>query len=76
MLVIGSLIGIVIIAALLLKSLGTGLRSIAEIEAVTQLPSLAIVPRTKSSSVEQNERHTTAQRNIAVLTSPKSQFAE
>jgi succinoglycan biosynthesis transport protein ExoP len=76
MLVIGGLIGIVIIVAFLLESLGTGRRSIAEIEAVTQLPSLAIVPRTARSSAEQNERHTTAQRNIAVLTSPQSQFEE
>ncbi len=74
MLFIGSLIGIII--AFLLESLDTRLRSIAEIEAITQLPSLAIVPRTERSSAEQNERHTTAQRNIAVLTSPKSQFAE
>ncbi|HEX4652117.1 MAG TPA: polysaccharide biosynthesis tyrosine autokinase [Granulicella sp.] len=74
MLVIGSLIGIIV--AFLLESLDTGLRSIAEIEAITQLPSLAIVPRTKRSSADQNERFTTAQRNIAVLTSPKSQFAE
>ena len=77
MLVLGSLIGIiVIIVAFLLASLGTGLRSIAETEAVTQLPSLAIVPRIKRNSAEQNERHATAQRNIAVLTSPESQFAE
>jgi succinoglycan biosynthesis transport protein ExoP len=74
MLVIGSLIGIIL--AFLLESLDTGLRSIAEIEAITQLPSLAIVPRTKRTGAEQNERFTTAQRNIAVLTSPKSQFAE
>ncbi len=74
MLVIGILIGI--ITAFLLESLDTGLRSIAEIEAITQLPSLAIVPRTKRGSIDQNERFSTAQRNIAVLTAPKSQFAE
>jgi polysaccharide biosynthesis transport protein len=77
MLVIGSLIGIiVIIVAFLLKSLDIGLRSIAEIEAITQLPPLAIVPRIERSSADQNKRFTTVQRNIAVLASPKSQFAE
>ena len=74
MLVVGILIGIIV--AFLLESLDTGLRSIAEIEAITQLPSLAIVPRTKRSGTDQNERSTVAQRNIAVLISPKSQFAE
>jgi polysaccharide biosynthesis transport protein len=74
MLVVSLLIGIII--AFLLESLDTGLRSIAEIEAITQLPSLAIVPKTKRIGAEQSERFSTAQRNIAVLTSPKSQFAE
>jgi polysaccharide biosynthesis transport protein len=71
---IGNLIGIIV--AFLLESLDPGLRSIAEIEASTQLPSLAIVPRSEHSGADQSERYTTAQRNIAVLTSPKSQFAE
>ncbi|HWZ52944.1 MAG TPA: polysaccharide biosynthesis tyrosine autokinase [Granulicella sp.] len=74
MLVVGLLIGIVI--SFLLESLDTGLRSISEIESISQLPSLAVVPKTKRTSAEQNPKFTTAQRNIAVLTSPKSQFAE
>lgn len=65
-----------IILAFLMESLDTGLRSIAEIESVTELPSLAIVPRAKRSSVDQATNLTTAQRNISVLTQPKSQFAE
>ncbi len=42
-LIVSLLIGIIL--AFLLESLDTGLRSIAEIEAITQLPSLAIIPR-------------------------------
>ncbi|GGA54420.1 hypothetical protein GCM10011507_02100 [Edaphobacter acidisoli] len=62
--------------AFLMESLDTGLRSIAEIESVTELPSLAIIPRGRRSSAEQAGHLTTAQRNISVLTQPKSQFAE
>jgi len=65
-----------IVVAFLMESLDTGLRSIAEIEAITELPSLAIVPRARRSSAEQAGTLTTAQRNIGVLTQPKSQFAE
>jgi len=65
-----------IIAAFLMESLDTGLRSIAEIETVTELPSLAIIPRGRRSSAEQAGNLTTVQRNISVLTQPKSQFAE
>jgi capsular exopolysaccharide synthesis family protein len=72
-LVFGLLAGIVI--AFLMESLDTGLRSIAEIESITELPSLAIIPRARRSSVDQANL-TTAQRNIGVLMQPKSQFAE
>jgi polysaccharide biosynthesis transport protein len=69
-----SLIGGVV-AAFLMESLDTGLRSIAEIESITELPSLAIIPRARRSSVDPATL-STAQRNIGVLTQPKSQFAE
>ena len=65
-----------IIVAFLMESLDTGLRSIAEIENITELPSLAIVPRARRSSAEEAANLSTAQRNISVLTQPKSQFAE
>jgi succinoglycan biosynthesis transport protein ExoP len=65
-----------IVVAFLLESLDTGLRSVAEIESITELPSLAIVPRARRTSAEQAGTLTTAQRNIGVLTQPKSQFAE
>jgi succinoglycan biosynthesis transport protein ExoP len=60
----------------LLESLDTGLRSIAEIEAITELPSLAIIPRARRSAADAGENLSAAQRNISVLTQPKSQFAE
>jgi succinoglycan biosynthesis transport protein ExoP len=65
-----------IVIAFLLESLDTGLQNIAEIESVMELPSLAIVPRSKRSSGDQTEAMSTAQRNVNVLTQPKSQFTE
>jgi capsular exopolysaccharide synthesis family protein len=62
--------------AFVLESLDSGLRSIAEIESVTELPSLAIVPRAKRATPEQLSTMTTVERNINVLTQPKSQFTE
>jgi succinoglycan biosynthesis transport protein ExoP len=65
-----------IVTAFLMESLDTGLRSIAEIESITELPSLAIIPRARRSSVDQAATLSTAQRNVGILTQPKSQFAE
>jgi capsular exopolysaccharide synthesis family protein len=71
---LGMVIGVLL--AFLLESLDTGLRSIAEIESVTELPSLAIVPRAKRATPEQLSTMTVVERNINVLTQPKSQFTE
>ena len=65
-----------IILAFLMESLDTGLRSIAEIESITELPSLAIIPRARKVGAENTEKLTIAQRNISVLVQPKSHFAE
>jgi capsular exopolysaccharide synthesis family protein len=65
-----------IILAFLMESLDTGLRSVAEIESITELPSLAIIPRARRSSSDQAGTLSTAQRNLSVLTQSKSQFAE
>ncbi len=65
-----------IVVAFLMESLDTGLRTIAEIESITELPSLAIIPRARRTAVEEAGNLSTAQRNISVLTQPKSQFAE
>lgn len=72
--IFGILAGIVI--AFLLESLDTGMRSIAEIESIIELPSLAVVPRGRRSFGDGAGTLTTAQRNIGVLTQPKSQFTE
>ena len=65
-----------IILAFLLESLDTGLRSVAEIESVTQLPSLAVIPRTRRIGAEANAALTVAQSNMGVLSTSKSQFSE
>ncbi|HEY0308570.1 MAG TPA: polysaccharide biosynthesis tyrosine autokinase [Acidobacteriaceae bacterium] len=65
-----------IILAFLMESLDTGLRSIAEIESITELPSLAIIPRARKMSGDNQEKLTIAQRNVGVLAQPKSHFAE
>ena len=65
-----------ILMAFLLESLDTRLRNIAEIESVTELPSLAVIPRARRSTPEQLAAMTTAERNLNVLTQPKSQFTE
>ena len=73
--VIFSLLGGIVVA-FVLESLDTGLRGVAEIEQITELPSLAVIPRARRTSAEEAAQLTTAQRNIAVISKPKSQFAE
>jgi len=64
-----------IILAFILDSLDTGLSSVAEVESISGLPSLALIPRGRRiSSVTSNL--SPAMRNVGSLTSPKSQFAE
>ncbi|RXH56009.1 GumC family protein [Granulicella sibirica] len=65
-----------IVVAFVLDSLDTGLRSIAEIESVIELPSLAVIPKARRTAADQAANLSVAQRNISVLTQPKSQFAE
>ena len=65
-----------VVAAFLLDSFDTGLRSVAELETLTSLPSLAIVPRARKLLPEQMEALTPAERKITVLSQPKSQFTE
>jgi capsular exopolysaccharide synthesis family protein len=73
MLFFGLLAGVIL--AFLLESLDTGLRSVAEIESITELPSLAIIPRARRASADLSTL-STAERNISSLSQPKSQFAE
>lgn len=64
-----------IILAFVLESLDTGLRSVAEIESVSGLPSLALIPRARRN-VSDEATLSTAMRNLGTLSSPKSQFSE
>lgn len=66
-----------IILAFVMESLDTGLSSIAEIEAITELPSLAIIPKSRRPRDREGVSElSAAQRNINILHAPKSQFAE
>ena len=65
-----------IVVVFILEGLDTGLHNIQEIEAVMGMPSLAIIPQSKRTSAEQTATMSTAQRNVHVLTQPKSQFTE
>jgi capsular exopolysaccharide synthesis family protein len=65
-----------IVIAFIVESLDTGLGNIPEIEGLMEMPSLAVIPKAKRASTEQAAGMSSAQRNIHVLTQPKSQFAE
>lgn len=73
-LLLGLVIGIVI--AFALESLDTGIQSVAEVEQITQLPSLSIIPRVRRLSSDGSGSMTVAQTNIGVLSTSKSQFSE
>jgi succinoglycan biosynthesis transport protein ExoP len=64
-----------IILAFILDSLDMGLRTVTEVEAVSGLPSLALIPRNRRSMLDTDKLNTVL-RNIVVLGSPKSQSAE
>jgi succinoglycan biosynthesis transport protein ExoP len=68
-----TVIGLII--AFILESLDNGLRSVADIEAASGLPSLALIPRSRRTGADVSTL-STAQRNIGALSSPKSQFTE
>ncbi|WP_263377658.1 GumC family protein [Granulicella paludicola] len=64
-----------IVATFVLDSLDMGLRTVSEVEAVSGLPSLALIPRTRRN-VQDTGKLSTVQRNLVMLSSPKSQSAE
>jgi succinoglycan biosynthesis transport protein ExoP len=64
-----------VILAFVLESLDTGLRSVAEIESVSGLPSMALIPRARRNSSDETNL-STAMRNLGTISSPKSQFSE
>jgi capsular exopolysaccharide synthesis family protein len=63
-----------LIVAFIIDSLDAGIQTIAELERVLGLPSLALIPRARRAADQANL--TVAQRNIGVISGPKSQFAE
>ncbi|HZY62617.1 MAG TPA: polysaccharide biosynthesis tyrosine autokinase [Edaphobacter sp.] len=65
-----------IILAFIIDSLDTGMRSVAEVESVTELPSLAIIPRSRRISATEAANLSAVQKNLNVLVDSKSQFAE
>lgn len=65
-----------VVLSFLLESLDTGLRSVSEIESVTQLPSLAVIPRVRRMSGDSSQTLSVAQSNVGVLATSKSQFSE
>ncbi len=66
--------GVAVILAFILESLDTSLSSVAEIETISGLPSLALIPKARRPA--DAGTLSPAQRNLLVLSSPKSQFAE
>ena len=64
------------IAALARQNFRSGLRTVDEVEEVTDLPSLATLPHLQLSSGVAFERMSTARRNLTALDQPSSPFAE
>ena len=65
-----------IVIAFLVDALDTRVHGVPQIEAIMQMPSLALIPRSRRAGVEAGAGASAAQRNINVLSQPKSQFAE
>ena len=63
-----------LVVAFVIDSLDTGIESVAELETVVGLPTLALIPRARRNPDAANL--SVAKRNLAVLSGPKSQFAE
>jgi capsular exopolysaccharide synthesis family protein len=64
-----------IVVAFVLESLDTGIRTVAQIESISGLPSLALIPRIRRTPAELASQNP-VQRNLAVVGAPMSQFAE
>ncbi len=65
-----------LILAFTLESLDTGIRSVTELEQVTQLPSLSVIPRVRRAGPEGGGPQSVARSNLGVLATSKSQFSE
>ena len=65
-----------LVLAFVVETLDTRLRSVHELEAVLQLPSLAVIPRVRRLSADQASAMSVVERNLIALNQPKSQFSE
>ncbi len=72
--IVGLIIGLVL--GFTLESLDTGIRSVAELERITLLPSLSVIPRTRRAAKEVGAPGNTVTDNLGVLSNSRSQFAE
>lgn len=64
-----------IVIAFILDSLDTGIRTVAQIESLSGLPSMALIPRTRRTAAELAQQ-SPVMRSLGVLAHPRSQFAE
>lgn len=64
-----------LVVAFMLESLDTGIRTVSQIESISGLPSLALIPRIRRTAAELAAQ-TPVQRSLGVIGNPMSQFAE
>lgn len=64
-----------LVIAFILESLDTGIRTVSQIESISGLPSLALIPRIRRTAADLAAQ-TPVQRSLGVLGNPMSQFAE
>ncbi|HEY5381566.1 MAG TPA: polysaccharide biosynthesis tyrosine autokinase [Acidobacteriaceae bacterium] len=64
-----------LVVAFLLENLDTGIRTVAQIESISGLPSLALIPRIRRGAAEGGAQ-TAVQRSLGVIGNSMSQFAE
>ncbi|HVG27472.1 MAG TPA: polysaccharide biosynthesis tyrosine autokinase [Acidobacteriaceae bacterium] len=77
MMVVNGLVMLVfgIVLAFILENLDTGIRTVAQIESISGLPSLALIPRVRRTPADMAAQ-TPVQRNLGVIGTPMSQFSE
>ena len=64
-----------LVVAFILEALDTGIRSVTDLEQITQLPSLSVIPRVRRAGPESGPQ-SVVRRNLGVLATSKSQFSE
>ncbi|MDE1161269.1 MAG: polysaccharide biosynthesis tyrosine autokinase [Acidobacteriaceae bacterium] len=67
-----TIVGLIVV--FIVDSLDTGIQTVSELESISGLPSLALIPRARRANEAASA--SPAYRNLGVLNSPRSQFAE